>query len=350
MPGAYVHTDYDFKKPGADLMAQIGAAVQSQAGLAARITASPARIWTSAAATAIAAIRREEIQAAHQRMSAVGTVRGLFSGCTFKLRRLSARRPEPGISGGQRRIQAVRSGLSSRVDAEGENFKVVLGSGADRLALSSAAHHAAADHARAADGDGRRSVGRGNFHRRVCAGEGPVPLGPARARRTRTAPASCACRRPGPAAASGFIQIPRIGQEVIVDFIEGDPGPADHHRPHLQRLADAALRPAGQRHAIGLEIQLLARRRRLQRADVRGQGRLRTGQFPGAEGPQASGQERPQKLVQHDQSDRIDHDAKHSVGHNLDEDVGNNKTVKVGVDQTTNIGSTTPRRWASTAR
>ncbi len=33
----------------------------------------------------LAGIRREELQAVHQRITAVGTVRGLHSGCTFKL-------------------------------------------------------------------------------------------------------------------------------------------------------------------------------------------------------------------------------------------------------------------------
>ena len=39
----------------------------------------------------------------------------------------------------------------------------------------------------------------------------------------------------------GAISIPRRGQEVIVDFLEGDPGSADHHRPRLQRRQHAAL-------------------------------------------------------------------------------------------------------------
>ena len=39
-------------------------------------------------------------------------------------------------------------------------------------------------------------------------------------------------------------------------FHRGRSGPADHHRPHLQRQPDAALRPARQRHAVGLEIAI----------------------------------------------------------------------------------------------
>ncbi len=43
------------------------------------------------------------------------------------------------------------------------------------------------------------------------------------ARRTRTARAGCACRTRGRARAGARCATPRIGQEVIVDFLEGDP-------------------------------------------------------------------------------------------------------------------------------
>ena len=93
----------------------------------------------------------------------------------------------------------------------------------------------------------------------------------------------------------GFIQIPRIGQEVIVDFIEGDPD-----RPIITgRVYNAAEMPPyglpGSATQSGWKSNSSPGRRRLQRADVRGQGRVRTGQFPGAEGPQAPGQERPRQ-------------------------------------------------------
>ena len=47
--------------------------------------------------------------------------------------------------------------------------------------------------------------------------------GTATARRTRTARAGCASRSRGPARTGASSSIPRIGQEVIVDFLEGDP-------------------------------------------------------------------------------------------------------------------------------
>ena len=42
-------------------------------------------------------------------------------------------------------------------------------------------------------------------------------------KKTRTAPAGFACHRRGPARDGARLHTPRIGQEVIVDFLEGDP-------------------------------------------------------------------------------------------------------------------------------
>ena len=148
----------------------------------------------------------------------------------------------------------------------------------------------------------------------------------------------------------GFIQIPRIGQEVIVDFIEGDPD---------LPIITGRVYNASQMPPYGLPGN--ATQSGWKSNSSKGGGGYNELMFEDKAGSELVNFQAQKdhnllikndrtKLVQHDQSDRIDHDAKHSVGHNLDEDVGNNKTVKVGVDQTTNIGSTTPRRWASTAR
>lgn len=137
----------------------------------------------------------------------------------------------------------------------------------------------------------------------------------------------------------GFIQIPRIGQEVIVDFIEGDPD-----LPIITgRVYNASEMPPyalpGNATQSGWKSN-----------SSKGGGGYNELMFEDKAGSELVNFQAQKdhhllikhdrnKTVQHDQSDRIDHDAKHSVGHNLDEDVGNNKTVKIGVDQTTNIGS-----------
>ena len=66
-------------------------------------------------------------------------------------------------------------------------------------------------------------AGRGDLHGQVRAHQGAVPLGPGGQERTPTAPAGSGSRRRGPAQRWGAIHIPRIGQEVVVDFLEGDP-------------------------------------------------------------------------------------------------------------------------------
>ncbi|VDZ81383.1 VgrG protein [Salmonella bongori] len=43
----------------------------------------------------------------------------------------------------------------------------------------------------------------------------------------------------------GNLAIPRVGQEVIVDFLNGDPGPAHHHGTHLPPGQPFAGQPAG---------------------------------------------------------------------------------------------------------
>jgi type VI secretion system secreted protein VgrG len=83
-PGIYAHTDYDFEKPGADLMAK-SAQPFSHKEASGENYRQPGAHLDVGRGDDVAAIRREELQASHQRVSAVGTVRGLFPGCTFKL-------------------------------------------------------------------------------------------------------------------------------------------------------------------------------------------------------------------------------------------------------------------------
>ena len=87
---------------------------------------------------------------------------------------------------------------------------------------------------------------RRDLRRQIRSGEGPVQLGSHWKGRPRTALAGCAWRRSGPAKAGGPWRSARIGHEVIVDFLEGDPDQSDHYRARLQRKQHAALFPAGE--------------------------------------------------------------------------------------------------------
>ena len=126
---------------------------------------------------------------------------------------------------------------------------------------------------------------------------------------------SCWVRVSQPWAGAGFggIQIPRIGQEVIVEFLEGDPD-----RPIITgRVYNAQAMPpyasAGQRQPVRPQEQLVQGRRRLERAALRGQ-----------EGPGAGLPARPAGHEAVVENDRTEH-------------VKNNHTGTVEVDETLTV-------------
>jgi type VI secretion system secreted protein VgrG len=166
-----------------------------------------------------------------------------------------------------------------------------------------------------------------------------IVVGPAARRCTRTSTGGSRCSSTGTARAGattnsscwvrvsqvwagqgwGAMWIPRIGHEVIVDFIEGD---AD--RPIITGRVyhgnNAAAVPApGQEDQEHDQVRLEPRRRRLQRAALRGPEGQRGGVPARAEGPGRS----PWRTT---------------------------RTRRVGHDETLEIGQRPPRRRSATTR
>ncbi|RWP60255.1 type VI secretion system tip protein TssI/VgrG [Mesorhizobium sp.] len=336
-PGAYVHTDYDFKKPGADLMAK-SAQPFSHKLAAGENYRQPGAHLDVGRGDSLAAIRREEIQAVHQRIAAVGTVRGLYSGCTFKLDGFPREDQNQEYLVVSAEYRLFDPGYRAFADVESENFKVILGVAPTALAYRPPRVTT-------------RPIMRGPQTATVVGPSGEEIFTDKYARvkvqfhwdrlGKKDQNSSCFVRVSQTWAGSGwgFIQIPRIGQEVIVDFIEGDPD---------LPIITGRVYNASQMPPYGLPGS--ATQSGWKSDSSKGGGGYNELMFEDKAGSELVNFQAQKdhnllikndrtKLVQHDQSDRIDHDAKHSVGHNLDEDVGNNKTVKVGVDQTTDIGN-----------
>ncbi|WP_136619365.1 MULTISPECIES: type VI secretion system Vgr family protein [Mesorhizobium] len=336
-PGAYAHTDYDFKKPGADLMAK-SAQPFSHKLAAGENYRQPGAHLEVGRGDNLAAIRREEIQAVHQRIAAVGTVRGLYSGCTFKLDGFPREDQNQEYLVVSAEYRLFDPGYRSHADVDSENFKVILGVAPTALPYRPPRITP-------------RPIMRGPQTATVVGPSGQEIFTDKYARvkvqfhwdrlGKKDENSSCFVRVSQTWAGSGwgFIQIPRIGQEVIVDFIEGDPD---------LPIITGRVYNASQMPPYGLPAN--ATQSGWKSNSSLGGGGYNELMFEDKAGSELVNFQAQKdhhllikhdrtKLVQHDQSDRIDHDAKHSVGHNLDEDVGNNKTVKVGVDQTTNIGS-----------
>ncbi|RWM14833.1 MAG: type VI secretion system tip protein VgrG [Mesorhizobium sp.] len=336
-PGAYAHTDYDFKKPGADLMAK-SAQPFSHKLAAGENYRQPGAHLDVGRGDSLAAIRREEIQAVHQRIAAVGTVRGLYSGCTFKLDGFPREDQNQEYLVVSAEYRLFDPGYRAHADVESENFKAILGVAPTALPYRPPRVTT-------------RPIMRGPQTATVVGPSGEEIFTDKYARvkvqfhwdrlGKKDQNSSCFVRVSQTWAGSGwgFIQIPRIGQEVIVDFIEGDPD---------LPIITGRVYNASQMPPYGLPGS--ATQSGWKSDSSKGGGGYNELMFEDKAGSELVNFQAQKdhnllikndrtKLVQHDQSDRIDHDAKHSVGHNLDEDVGNNKTVKVGVDQTTDIGS-----------
>jgi type VI secretion system secreted protein VgrG len=337
LPGAFAHTDYDFEKPSTNLMARSEQPFgHGRAG--GETYRQPGAHLNVGDGEAVALVRREELQAPHRRVRAAGNVRGLFAGATFKLTNFPREDQNDEYLVIAASYRLVDPGHRSGVETTGENFRIEM-----ELAPKSLPYRPPRTT--------RRTVMRGPQTATVVGPSGEEIFTDKYARvkvqfhwdreGKKDQNSSCFVRVSQTWAGSGwgFIQIPRIGQEVIVDFLEGDPD-----RPIITgRVYNASQMPP---YALPANATQSGWKSNSSKGGG-GSNELRFEDKKGSEQVYLHAEKNHDiavendrtKWVGHDQKDRIDHDAKHSVGHNLDEDVGNNKTVKVGVDQTTNIGS-----------
>lgn len=333
----FVHTDYNFEKPGLSLLAKIGAEPRP-AGFVGESYRHPGTHLELARGDALAELRLEELQAPHLRVEASGTARGLAAGCRFTLAEFPLEDQNVAHLVLRAEYVLVDPEYAAAADAGGETYRVRIVAALAALPFrpprttprpvvrgpQTATVVGPAGEEIFTDRYGRVKV---QFHW--------DRLG------KRDQNTSCFIRvsQAWAGAGWGFIQVPRIGQEVVVDFLEGDPD-----RPIITgRVYNAAEMPPyglpGSATQSGWKSNSTP--------GGGGWNELRFEDKAGSEQVYFQAQKDHQllvkndraKLVQHDQSDRIDNNAKHSVGVNLDEDVGNNKTTSVGVDRTVTIGS-----------
>lgn len=137
----------------------------------------------------------------------------------------------------------------------------------------------------------------------------------------------------------GFIHIPRIGQEVIVDFLDGDPD-----RPIITgRVYNAEQMPP-------YELPANATQSGWKSDSSKGGGgwnELRFEDFKGSEEVYFQAEKDHNELIKNNETRHIGNDfdenvvnnANQDIGVNRDETVGNNKTTSVGVNRTVDIGS-----------
>ncbi|NMG36501.1 type VI secretion system tip protein VgrG [Azoarcus sp. TTM-91] len=139
----------------------------------------------------------------------------------------------------------------------------------------------------------------------------------------------------------GFVAIPRIGQEVIVEFLEGDPD-----RPIITgRVYNAEQMPPYELPANMTQTGIKTRSTKgggtenfneIRFEDKKGSEQL----FIHAEKNQDIEVENDEThWVGHDRSKNVDHNETVAVGNDRKESVGNNETISIGNDRSESVGA-----------
>jgi type VI secretion system secreted protein VgrG len=137
----------------------------------------------------------------------------------------------------------------------------------------------------------------------------------------------------------GFIQIPRIGQEVIVDFLEGDPD---------QPIITGRVYNANQMPPYGLPGSATQSGWKSNSSPGGGGwNEMRFEDKKGSEEVYFQAEKDHNELVKNNETrtigndwvEDVGHDGTQSIGNDRTESVGNNKSTSVGVDRTVAIGN-----------
>lgn len=151
----------------------------------------------------------------------------------------------------------------------------------------------------------------------------------------RNSKSSCWIRVSQPWAGTGFggVTIPRVGQEVIVDFLEGDPD-----RPIITgRVYNGAVRPPYDLPANKAHSGLMSRSTPGGGSDNFNGIRMDDGS--GAEGLEIQAEKDQRILVKNDKSENVGNNETIEIGVDRSENVGNNESLTVGNNQQISIGT-----------
>lgn len=142
---------------------------------------------------------------------------------------------------------------------------------------------------------------------------------------------SCWIRVSQPWAGKGWgsVSIPRIGQEVIVDFLEGDPDqPIITGRVYNGELMPPYTLPAG-----GVVSGVKSNSTK----GGGGYNEISLDDTKGKELITIHGEHDASTVIEHDRTESIGHDESITVANNRTERVGNNETISIGNNRTENV-------------
>jgi type VI secretion system secreted protein VgrG len=328
-PGNFAHTDYDFERPSSDLMAKAaGPLGHSQDGN--ENYHYPGNYTELGRGDALSALRLEELQAPQRRITAAGTARPLWSGRSFKLDKFP-------------REEENDDYIVLRTDYELWDAQYRTGSGAGDVGYLIGLRLAPTSVTYRPPRITPKPVMKGP-QTAVVVGPGGEEIFTDEYARVkvqffwdrlggRDENTTCFIRvsQTWAGAGWGFIQIPRIGQEVIVDFLEGDPD---------QPIITGRVYNAEQMPPYGLPGN--ASQSGWKSNSTPGGGgwnELRFEDKAGAEEVYFQAQKDHNELVKNNEARAIGNDFSEDVGHDAQQSVGNDRTESVGNDKFTSVGN-----------
>lgn len=322
-PTRFIQRDFNFEKPRADLQADAAPARPLKHEHAARLDVFdyPGEYLERSDGQRIAAIRVEEMRHPFDQFSGEANALGLATGGLFKLighpradqnqeylvtaadYRLEESPPESELADTELfsvRLQAIPSAqtyqpprLTPKPVVQGPQTAIVVGKAGDEIHT---------------DKYGRVKV---QFHWDRYG--------------QKDENSSCWIRVSHPLAGQnwGMVAIPRIGQEVIVEFLEGDPD-----RPIITgRVYNADQMPPWSLPANMTQSGILTR-------STKG-GNINTANAIRFE--DKKGAEQLWIHAEKDQDIEVENDESHSVGHDRSKSIGNDETVSVGNDRSESV-------------
>jgi len=329
--GKYAQTAYDFEKPSADLASRADDPRGHEMDDGERYH-YPGRYTQVSAGDALSRIRLEEVQAPARRAEAVTTAPALLSGARFRLAGFprEAENDEYVILRATYTLREdqYRSGPKADRLPQGYEAQLVLAPTAlpfrperrtARPVMKGPQTATVVGPAGAEIFTDKYSRVKVQFHWDRLGG--------------RDENSSCFVRVSAAWAGAGwgFIQIPRIGQEVIVDFLEGDPD-----QPLIVgRVYNAEQMPP---YALpGNETQ--SGWKSMSSPGGGGWNELRFEDKKGAEEVYFQAEKDHTELVKNNETRTIGNDWVEDVGHDATQSVGNNRSESVGVDKDTTVGN-----------
>ncbi|MDA8586572.1 type VI secretion system tip protein VgrG [Rhodobacteraceae bacterium] len=334
---SYTQTDYDFTKPSADLK------VRSETPFGHKLDDGkqyfyPGTYMEIARGETLAGIRLEEIQSAHQQIDAISTAIGPAAGHTFALTDYPRKAENDDYL-----IQSVRYDLSDgQYRAGGGSGNTGFSAAYSLLPLSIPFRPTRIAPVPVMRGP-QTAVVVGPSGEEIYTDEYSRVkvqfhwdrLG------ENDETTTCFIRVSSVWAGSGwgFIQIPRIGQEVIVDFLEGDPD---------QPIITGRVYNANQMPPYGLPGSATQSGWKSNSSPGGGGwNEMRFEDKKGSEEVYFQAEKDHNELVKNNETrtigndwvEDVGHDGTQSIGNDRTESVGNNKSTKVGVDRSVDIGN-----------